>query len=68
MKYSLRSLMIAALMLPPLLAGAVSWVNEMNRPRRHGCFGNDLGPLIPQRIIIQPEDETKLGLNPDESP
>jgi hypothetical protein len=62
MKYSLRKLMIAVLVLPPLLAG-ISRVVDATRPRRRGCFGDDLGPLIPQRIIIQPEEEAKLGLN-----
>ena len=67
MKYSLRSLMIASMVGPPLLAGGwyfggklLAWSQD------DGARSFDCMPVTP-RIIIQPEDEARLGLNSEKN-
>ena len=61
MKYSLRSLMIVAILSPPLLAGAWFFGSALLAKPERRAF--PLITPITHPIIIQPEDEAKLGLN-----
>jgi hypothetical protein len=61
MRYRLRTLLIVLALGPAVLAGIWSAVAQAHRPRLQGCFGQDLGPA-PMRIVIQEEDEAKLGI------
>jgi hypothetical protein len=62
MRYSLRSLMIAVLVLPPLLAGTWSLGSKLfEKPPRRESFS--LVQFCSPYIIIQHEDEARLGLN-----
>ena len=67
MKFSLRSLMLAAVFGPPLLAGA--WkvgIKVCERPPADSGARSLCDPLVSPRIIIQTEEEARLGLNAEE--
>jgi hypothetical protein len=68
MKYSLRSLMIALLILPPLLALASHFGGKLLSAKKLTQRQSySLGCMVTSpRIVIQPEDEARLGLNVEE--
>ena len=61
MQFRLRTLLIVLAVGPMVLAGVIHVATEMRRPRLKGCFGDDLGPVRPIRILD--EDEAKLGIH-----
>ena len=60
--YRLRTLLIVLALGPPVLADIWSAVAQAYRPRLQDCFGRDMGPG-PMKIVIQEEDEARLGLD-----
>jgi len=67
MRYRLRTLLIALLILPPILGwGYLRWERERARQKfmqaiQHLDLQLNFGGVIP-RIIIQEEEEIKLGI------
>ena len=64
MKFSLRTLVLSAVFGPPLLAwGWKAGVKLLARPPHDSGARFPCDSLITPRIIIQPEEEARLGLN-----
>ena len=64
MKFSLRTLVLAAVFGPPMLAGTWKAAVKLLANPAHDSEARSLcGPLGCPRIIIQPEEEARLGLN-----
>ncbi|MCE9527079.1 MAG: hypothetical protein K8R36_13610 [Planctomycetales bacterium] len=67
MKFSLRSLVLAAVFGPPMLAGAwKAGVKLLARPPHDSGARSLCSFPVTTRIIIQPEEEARLGLNVEE--